>query len=431
MEYRNRNQEEIIASNVGNDSSVTGDTVKDALETLDAAITAEDIWDRTGTTIEPKNAGDDVNIGTGIYIGSAIAPASDGTTAIQIFKADKTTQFIDFDTTNRKIIWRELATATVGNPVYNSSDTVMKCSAWDTDGVVADTHTWTQRAVPVDGNTTTSSLIWYQDTDGSPVKKMELNKDASTNTILRLQSTNDTFIAVNSSGTDRWSFGFDASPSANFFIANSGNPADTKLNLTSTSKLALGTGTVSGTYDVTLGLSVTNGNKQIGVVRQPTAATAGRDLTLNASGAYTGGTNLNGGNFIAQSGTSTGSGIADMFFQTPRASASGTGDNNPVNTQGLISRRLIDSNTAEPAGSYYDLDSGRAGWGRVQIGDNQEWAEFNFTAAGDVTLVDNSANVVKVAPFDGNLVIRDNGSNVRIVNELGATLPMTLFVIYN
>jgi hypothetical protein len=50
---------------VKNQSTVSGDTVSDALETLNSAITAEDIWDRTGTTIVPKNAGDDLDIGTG------------------------------------------------------------------------------------------------------------------------------------------------------------------------------------------------------------------------------------------------------------------------------------------------------------------------------------------------------------------------------
>lgn len=92
---------------VKNQSTVSGDTVSDALETLDSAITAEDIWDRTGTTISPKVANDSVDIGAGIYtgagmIGAYVKPASDSTAGIQLQKSDGT-NILNVDTSNNRV----------------------------------------------------------------------------------------------------------------------------------------------------------------------------------------------------------------------------------------------------------------------------------------------------------------------------------------
>ena len=64
------------------------------------------------------------------------------------------------------------------------------------------------------------------------------------------------------------------------------------------------------------------------------------------------------------------------------------------------------------------LTSGKAGFGEVMIGDNQEHAMFTFTSAGVVTLTLSSAEVVNT-DTDAKLCIYDGGTSVNIKNRLG------------
>lgn len=57
------------SDSVINESAVTGVTVSDALDTLQSAISAEDIWDKTGTLVSLKVATDTVLLGTGTSYG--------------------------------------------------------------------------------------------------------------------------------------------------------------------------------------------------------------------------------------------------------------------------------------------------------------------------------------------------------------------------
>jgi len=73
------------------------------------------------------------------------------------------------------------------------------------------------------------------------------------------------------------------------------------------------------------------------MVRNVTAATAGQNLTIQAGGAVSGGTDLSGGNLILAAGIGTGTAGGPnslqgaVVFQTPNLGAgSGTGDNSPV-----------------------------------------------------------------------------------------------------
>lgn len=91
---------------------------------------------------------------------------------------------------------------------------------------------------------------------------------------------------------------------------------------------------------------------------------------------------------------------------------------------------LVDSNMGEGVGSYFDLQSGRSGIGMIIIGDAQEYAWFIFTTAGAISLLMNSSNVVTTST-NNKLVIRDAGTNVRIVNELGSTLTAAIKITYN
>lgn len=64
--------------------------------------------------------------------------------------------------------------------------------------------------------------------------------------------------------------------------------------------------------------------------------------------------------------------------------------------------------------------SGTAGFGFVNIGDNQEYAIFDFSTTA-VHLISNSANVTN-ADTDTNLCIYYSGANLNIKNRLGSEL---------
>jgi hypothetical protein len=61
-----------------------------------------------------------------------------------------------------------------------------------------------------------------------------------------------------------------------------------------------------------------------------------------------------------------------------------------------------------------------SGWGRVQAGDNEEWAEYRWDSAPSVTIESSSANVAN-SDSDGNLCIYFSGNSLLFKNRLGAT----------
>lgn len=71
------------------------------------------------------------------------------------------------------------------------------------------------------------------------------------------------------------------------------------------------------------------GESAFGIIHQRETSGAGQSTTAQAGGAQSGGTNLNGGNIIVSSGTSTGTGTSSIEFKTATASVSGTADNTP------------------------------------------------------------------------------------------------------
>ena len=76
------------------------------------------------------------------------------------------------------------------------------------------------------------------------------------------------------------------------------------------------------------------------------------------------------------------------------------------------------------------ISTGKSGFGFVQIGDNEEFAEFSFTAAGVVTLLQNSANVDN-ANTDTKLCIYDAGSGIAIRNRLGSSKTVRFALNYS
>ena len=83
-----------------------------------------------------------------------------------------------------------------------------------------------------------------------------------------------------------------------------------------------------GTTSATNILSLSGSASQIfWMERNPTANTAGNNLTVEAGGATSLGTNKNGGNLVLQSGISTGTGTSQIQFNTYPGTAGSTSDN--------------------------------------------------------------------------------------------------------
>jgi len=74
------------------------------------------------------------------------------------------------------------------------------------------------------------------------------------------------------------------------------------------------------------------------------------------------------------------------------------------------------------------LDSGKSGWVSVMAGG--EYIEAQFTAAGVVTVITNSANAVNT-DTDGCLCVIDGGDHVDIKNRLGATKAIRYLAVYS
>jgi hypothetical protein len=130
-----------------------------------------------------------------------------------------------------------------------------------------------------------------------PASKLELRGCGTTSSTSVLNATNKDSVSI-------------------FFVRDDG-------------KVGLGTKTPS--YDISF-----NGNttRRIGLERQTNTNSAGSDVYIQASGATSGGTNLNGGYVYLMSGTCTGSGYSGIRFLTAGGPISGTGttDRTSVNT---------------------------------------------------------------------------------------------------
>ncbi len=76
------------------------------------------------------------------------------------------------------------------------------------------------------------------------------------------------------------------------------------------------------------------------------------------------------------------------------------------------------------------IETATAGWGFAQIGDNQEYAQFSWTSAGVVTLINNSTNAV-ATDTDAKFCIYDAGSGIAIKNRLGSELTLRYELNYS
>ncbi len=86
-----------------------------------------------------------------------------------------------------------------------------------------------------------------------------------------------------------------------------------------------------------------------GMERNTTAATAGYAFTVQAGGAYSTGTNLNGGDLNLVSGISTGTGSSAIYFKTAAAGSSGATDNTPATRMTISGSGNVGIGTSSPA----------------------------------------------------------------------------------
>lgn len=103
-----------------------------------------------------------------------------------------------------------------------------------------------------------------------------------------------------------------------------GSPTTLTTDITN-GRMGIGSNSTVPTAELSFGFGA---NRAINVLRETTAATAGRDLTISAGSAVSGGTNLKGGNIILETGISTGLDTSTSFVvRVPNKGTSGTSDN--------------------------------------------------------------------------------------------------------
>lgn len=110
-----------------------------------------------------------------------------------------------------------------------------------------------------------------------------------------------------------------------------------------------------------------------------------------------------------------------------------TGTGAPVRADGPTTHdSLIRAQSSESVADEAEitLATGVSGWGFAQAGDNEQWIQFSFTAAGVVTVIANSALAVNT-DTDGNLCVYDAGAGIAIKNRLGATKTIRYVVNYS
>jgi len=80
---------------------------------------------------------------------------------------------------------------------------------------------------------------------------------------------------------------------------------------------------------------------------------------------------------------------------------------------------------------YMPSSGSNGGIGLAHIGDGEEYALFNFTSAGVVTLITNSANVGTTEDNDTTFNIFDAGGVIGFNNELGSTKNLLIVVWFS
>lgn len=141
-----------------------------------------------------------------------------------------------------------------------------------------------------------------------------------------------------------------ANAAANTVLGNAttGAAAPTYTANPFVSTISLGTNTTTNAINIT-GQSA----QTINMVRDVTAATAGQNLTVQAGGAVSAGTDLSGGNLILSSGISTGTGTSQMQFKTfPAAGSTGSADNTATTAMTILGNGHVGIGVTNPLAGF-------------------------------------------------------------------------------
>lgn len=160
------------------------------------------------------------------------------------------------------------------------------------------------------------------------------------------------------------------------YYPSSGTTVD-DLPLLYTNGTNIGIGTTGTTNTISFSGSDA---KSIGVLRNPSSA-SGNDLTINAGGGTSGGTDLNGGSLILQPGQATGLGIGSVRIRAPSSgTSSGSSENVPVDRLIVTSGKTITEDVASDLFSI-DIATGTSCGGTINWSTaNTDGTEFQIMA---------------------------------------------------
>ncbi len=176
--------------------------------------------------------------------------------------------------------------------------------------------------------------------------------------------------------------------------------------------LAVGTSNVSNA--ITL-----NGQaaRTVGMIRDMTTGTAGNNLTIQAGGAFSGGTDLIGGNLILSSGISTGTNTSNVQLQVYPAATGSSGVDNTATTALTISETGSASGGAGSFGNQAVTAQATANAGTdkngatlniasgISTGTGSSGINFNIYKAGSTSSSANSPTTAMTIASNGNVGI--------------------------
>ena len=120
-----------------------------------------------------------------------------------------------------------------------------------------------------------------------------------------------------------------------------------------------GLGIFSGSSTISSALSLGPGaDRTIGIERR-TVDAAGNSLTIQAGGAFSGGSNRAGGDLILSTGTGTGTGGANMIFNVTASGTSGTTDRAPFEAMRITATGSVGLGTSAPGARFTLIGTGR------------------------------------------------------------------------